>query len=605
MRQNQNEKKIVILGIDAMDPNITENLIKQGKLPNLANLKSNGTYSRLLTTNPSESIVAWSSFATGLNPGSHGIFDFVMRSSEDYQPYLALNEISNAAGEPKVSLRRKGKAFWEILSKNKIPSIILFCPNTFPPDAICGKMLSGMGTPDVTGTMGRFLFYTTRQLTQEDAESRGRIINVDVRNNIINSLIPGPKVTKGSSAAEATIPLKIDITRDTGRVFLYFQGQQCSIKEGRWSGWQKLTFKTGLFKQIHGIARFYLKSITPEFELYMSPINFDPRIPPLPISYPAGYSKELVKKTGLYYTQGMPYDTWALAENRLDEKAFLELTDEIIEENERILNEGMREFKRGVFFFYFETLDIIQHMFWRYLDETHPLFENDPVYQNTIFHYYEKIDSIIGKIMAKLDNSTTLIVLSDHGFNSFRRAVHLNRWLLENGYLFLKSGVTESKGFCEGIDWAKTKAYALGFGGIYLNKSGRENSGIVKESDASSLKQAIASGLKKLKDPKDGMAVVHDVYLQEDIFKGPYQNDAPDLLVGFNAGYRASWQTALGGIPGSLIEDNKRKWSGDHLIDSSLVPGVLFINKKIELNKPSIRDIFHTILAFFNINNTT
>ena len=602
MRQNQNQEKIVILGIDAMDPNITESLISQGRLPNLAKLKSNGTYSRLSTTNPSESIVAWSSFATGLNPGSHGIFDFVMRNPEDYQPYLALNEISNAAGVPKASLRRKGKAFWEILSKNKIPSMILFCPNTFPPDAIYGKMLSGMGTPDITGTMGRFSFYTTRQLTQDDTESRGRIISVDVRDNVINSQIFGPKVTKDGSVTEALIPLKIDLSCNTGDVVLCFQGQHCRIKKGKWSGWQKLTFTTGLFKQIQGITRFYLKSGSPEFELYMSPINFDPRMPPLPISYPAGFSKELANKIGLYYTQGMPYDTWALAENRLDEKAFLDLTDEIVEENERILSEGMREFKRGVFFFYFETLDMIQHMFWRYIDKTHPLFENDPVYQNTIFSYYEKIDSIIGKIIAKLDNNTTLIVLSDHGFNSFRRAVHINRWLLENGYLFLKSGATESKGFCDGIDWANTKAYAFGFGGIYLNKAGREISGIVKESDASALKQAIVSGLKKLKDPKDGMAVVHDVYLQEDIFKGPYQNDAPDLLVGFNSGYRASWQTALGGVPPTLIEDNKKKWSGDHLMDPVFVPGIIFSNRKIKLRNPSITDIVPAILEEFKIN---
>lgn len=601
MRQNKNQGKIVVLGIDAMDPEITESLISQGKLPNLAYLKANGTYSRLSTTNPSESIVAWSSFATGLNPGAHGIFDFVMRNPQNYQPYLALNEISNAGGEPKVILRRKGKAFWKTLSKNKIPSFIFFCPNTFPPDAIYGKMLSGMGTPDITGTIGRFSFYTSRQLTQEDTESRGRIINVDLRDNLINLQIPGPKVTKDGSVTESLIPLKIDINRDTKSVSLYFQGQQCSIKEGSWSGWQELTFKTGLFKQIHGIARFYLKSISPEFALYLSPINFDPRMPPLPIAYPAGYSKELVKKTGLYYTQGMPYDSWALAENRLDEKAFLELTDEIVAENERILNAGISEFKKGVFFFYFETLDIIQHMFWRYIDKSHPFFKNDPVYQNTIFHYYQRIDSIIGKIIAKLDNNTTLIVLSDHGFNSFRRAVHLNYWLLENGYLFLKSGVTESKGFCEGIDWARTKAYALGFGGIYINKSGRENSGIVKESDVPSLKQTIVLGLKKLKDPKDGVAVVHDVYLQEDIFKGPYQNDAPDLLVGFNNGYRASWQTALGGVPGLLIEDNLRKWSGDHLVDPALVPGVLFINKKIEINKPCITDIGPAILALFDI----
>lgn len=593
--------KVIVIGIDAMDPAITERLMNQGRLPNFSYLKTKGAYSRLTTTMPAESVVAWTSFATGLNPGSHGIFDFIMRNPKNYFPYLSLNEITNVQGGTKVKIYRKGETFWNILSKYKIPCFIYFCPNTFPAEPLLGKMLSGMGVPDISGTMGKFSFYTTRALSESDKDSRGKIINIELQNNIIDTLIYGPKIESGGSITESTIPLRVILTPDRESVSLEFQRNHLLLNEGSWSDWQRISFKIGIFRKIYGIARFYLKSIKPEFELYVSPINFDPQRPPFPISYPYNYSKKLAKKIGFYYTQGMPHDTWALTEDRLDEKTFLEQVDEILRENERILQDGLREFKGGVFFFYFETLDIIQHMFWRYLDARHPLYENSSLYKDTIFKYYERIDHIIGEVLKNLDRNITLIVLSDHGFSSFRKAVNLNRWLLENGYLFLKPGIKESKEFFEDIDWSKTKAYALGFGGIYLNRIGREYCGIVSQSEAQGLKEAIKEGLKKLRDSQSGEFVVKDIYLQEEIFQGPYAKDAPDLFVGFNAGYRASWQTALGEVPTFVIEDNKKKWSGEHLIDSSLVPGTLFINRKVALESPSIIDIAPTLLSLFDV----
>lgn len=602
MRKPISKDKVVILGIDAMDPNITEQLIKEGRLPNFSYLKEMGSYAHLATTIPSESVVAWTSFSTGLNPGGHGIFDFIMRDPKDYLPYLSLNEISSEKGKVKIQIRRKGKTFWDILSTNKVPSFIYFCPNTFPPEKIVGKMLSGMGVPDILGTMGKFSFYTTKVLTEEDRDSRGRIIQIKPDNNLILTELYGPKVSSGSLQGQTNIPLKIILKPQEETVSLEFQGNQLFLKKGNWSNWQKVSFQIGPFKRLHGILKFYLKNIEPDFQLYASPINFDPEKPSFPISYPYNYSRKLAKKTGLYYTQGMPHDTWALTEDRLDEKAFLEHADEILNENERILKEELKEFKGGLFFYYFETLDIIQHMFWRYLDPQHPLHEKSSLYQDTVFRYYEKLDRIIGDVLRSIGNETTLIILSDHGFNSFRRAVHLNRWLLENGYLFLKNGINEGRDFFENVDWSKTKAYALGFGGIYLNRIGREYYGIVSDSEVKDLKQAIIKGLKEFKDPKDGAKVIENVYDQEDVFQGSYINDAPDLFVGFNAGYRASWQTALGGVPNRLIEDNRRKWSGDHLIDPVLVPGVIFVNKRVELKNPSIIDIAPTLLDLFSIN---
>jgi len=601
MNKNTDKKKLVILGIDAMDFNITQQLMNGGKLPNLSYLKKEGSFSALKTTNPSESVVAWASFMTGLNPGGHGVFDFVMRDPKTYLPYLSLNEITSAGSKPKIQLRRKGDTFWNILSKNKVPSYIYFCPNTFPPESLFGRMLSGMGVTDILGLIGKFSFYTTKALSPEDKDSRGRIIQVTVDKNIIQTQVYGPKVNLKGSINESRVPLKIILKPEEEKISIEFQNNHFFLKKGVWSDWQRVSFKIGFLKKIHGIVRFYLKSIAPDFELYCSPINFNPQRPPFSISYPEDLSKKIANKLGLFYTQGMPHDTWALTENRIDEKAFLEHADIILEEKRKILEEGLKEFKRGVFFFYIDTLDPIQHMFWRYIDPKHPLYEPNSPYKDTIFKYYEKMDKILGEVLKNIDSDTTLIVLSDHGFASFRQAVHLNRWLLENGFLTLKEGREEGREFFEDIDWSKTKAYALGFGGIYLNRIGREKYGIVDDAEVEELKKEIQEKLRQWQDSVVGENIIKEVYLTEEIFNGSYMKDAPDLFVGFNSGYRASWQTALGGIPKTLIEDSKKKWSGDHLIDPNLVPGVIFVTKKVELEEPQIIDIAPAILGFFGI----
>lgn len=603
MNNSFEKNKVVILGIDAMDPVITEKLINEGVLPNFAYLKKEGTYSRLGTTNPAESVVAWTGFATGVNPGKHGIFDFIMRNPENYMPYLSLNEVSNLHGV-KVENRCKAEAFWSYLSRYRIPSSVFFCPNTFPAKKLNGKMLSGMGTPDLYGTMGRFSFYTTREISKDKIkDSRGKIICVTSDNSIIKTNIYGPKINLKGSVSEAEIPLKITLRPGQNGAEVEFQNESFFLKKDSWSCWRRLYFKLGVFKKIYGIARFYLKDAGAGLELYMSPINLDPENPAFPISYPKSYSKKIARKIGLYYTQGMPNDTWVLSEELLDDKAFLEQVDTVLNERRYMLAEELKGFKEGLVFMYMDTLDTIQHMFWRHIDSSSPLFTANNLYKDIIYSYYEKIDNIVGDVLKKLDKDTTLIILSDHGFNSFHRAVNLNSWLMENGFLVLNRDKSQGEEFFKDIDWSKTKAYAIGFGGIYINIKGRESQGIVSPEEEILVKNEISAKLKLWVDPITQNKVAKDVYKKEDIFNGPYINMAPDLFVGFNSGFRASWQTALGATPETLIEDNDKKWSGDHLIDPSLVPGVLFINRKTKLvQPPSIIDLCPTILKLFKVN---
>ncbi len=608
-------KKIVIIGMDGLDPQLIEKFMEAGKLPHFERLKRIGVYSKLKTIMPPESEVVWTSFFTGLNPGKHGIFDFIMRNPHNYLPYLSLYETSKPKffkiGSIKIPLlpqrikrKYKGTPFWEITSHHKIPTYVFFCPNTFPPDKVYGKMISGMGVPDIRGTMGTFSFYTTKKL-EKKKDIGGLCFQVKPYGDVIYTYLYGPRNTSKVPPQDVKIPLKIKIDKNTESVLIEIQNTQLLLRKGEHSKWVRVSFKIGLFQRVYGICKFYLKSVSPDLELYCSPVNFDPSASFFPLSFPKDYIKKLSREIGLFYTQGIPYPTWALNESRIDERVFLEIADSILKEKEEILMKELKSFKGGVFFFYFEYPDIIQHMFWRFQDKNHPNYDEEKAkkFGDVILKCYQKMDEILGIVLENISEDTLLIVLSDHGFGPFYKAVHLNSWLRDNGFLSLREGV-ESESFFENIDWSKTQAYALGLSGIYINQKGREVEGIVTEVQKELIKKKIREGLENWYD-QNGEKIVERVYFREEVFKGPYIEEAPDLIIGFNRGYRISWQTALGGVSKNLIENNLRPWSGSHIFCADLIPGILFVNKKVSFNKdPSIIDIIPTILENLGIKVT-
>ncbi len=595
------DKKFIILGFDGLSPKIIEPMMENNELPNFSRLKNQGSYRRLSTTNPSQSPVAWAGLATGQNPGKNGIFDFIVRDPETYGLDLSLSSIVKGRARRVI----KTKCFWQYTSEKKVPTTIITCPVTFPPDKIYGKMLSGMGVPDILGTEGTFTFYTTEPLSK-DKETGGKCFQIKKSPVMVMDLI-GPRTARPGGKAENTkVPFKALLQENKDTVTIEYQNNKFDLKKGAWSGWKEITFKLGLFKRAKGIFKFYLVETDPEFKLYISPINFDPREPFFAISYPKNYSNDLAGDIGLYYTQGMPMDTWSVNEKRLTEEPFLEQVNEVLGEKKKMLDIELRRLKNGVLFCYFESPDIIQHMFWRYTDPLHPLYEeNAPQeYKDMIKTWYKKMDTILGSVMKNLDKEDIIIALSDHGFDTFQRAVHVNTWLRENGYLQLKAPGAESGAeLLQDIDWSKTRAYAIGFGAIYINQLGREGGGIVSPGQETELlKEDISQKLTQWLDEKYNQKVINKVYKREDIFWGSHSKDTPDLYIGFNIGYRASWQTALGAAPKESIEDNLKKWSGSHLFDPGLIPGIIFSNKEITRERPSIYDIAPTILKTVGYN---
>ncbi len=589
------DKKIIILGFDGMSPDIVEPMMEAGELPNFQKLKDQGAYRHLATTNPSQSPVAWSGFATGQNPGKNGVFDFIVRDPEIYSLRLAFSTMEQGHYNRVI----RSRCFWNYTSERKIPSTFLCCPVTFPPDRIYGRMLSGMGVPDILGTEGTFTFYTSDRSGVEQNVG-GKCFHVKKSPVMVMNLI-GPRVANIKGTAEnVKVPFKVTCNEGAERITIEYQKHKFEIEKGKWSDFKEVNFNLGLFMNAKGILKFFLVETYPEFKLYISPINMDPRAPFYQISEPRNYSRELAEKVGLFYTMGMPMDTWAVNEKRLSEEAFLEQVNLIFSEKNAQLDYELKRFDRGVLFCYFESSDIIQHMFWRYTDPEHVLFDRDapPEYRDEIKSWYKKLDAVLGRVMQKVGSGDTLIALSDHGFNTFRRAAHINSWLRKMGYLELKNPkALHGAELLKDINWSRTRAYAIGFGAIYINQKGRERDGIVQPGeDSEKLKKEIQQKLREWIDDRDMRPVVKNVYLREEIFWGDYSAETPDLYIGFNTGYRASWQTALGAVPEALMEYNRKKWSGDHLFDPSLVPGVLFCNKTITAEKPKILDIAPTIL---------
>jgi predicted AlkP superfamily phosphohydrolase/phosphomutase len=269
-----------------------------------------------------------------------------------------------------------------------------------------------------------------------------------------------------------------------------------------------------------------------------------------------------------------------------------------------MLDLELSRFDSGLLAFVFDSSDRIQHAFWSMRDPKHPMYDANLAakYADVIPNVYREMDSVLGSVLAKCDAKTALIVLSDHGFNSFRRAVHVNRWLIQNGYMTLKDGNDQpGQDLFKNVDWSRTKAYAIGFTNIYINLKGREGQGVVASNDAAALSQEIAAKLREWKDPDTTEALIKQVYIAREIYSGKALADGPDLVVGLNPGYRASAQTVLGGAPLNLVEDNKKRWSGDHLIDPSCVPGILFTNQKLNVTNPGLTNVAPTVLKCLGV----
>jgi predicted AlkP superfamily phosphohydrolase/phosphomutase len=338
--------------------------------------------------------------------------------------------------------------------------------------------------------------------------------------------------------------------------------------------------------------------MSPVFELYASPVNFDPEGPLFPISSPPEYAKELTQALGTFYTTGMVEDHGGLNNGRFDEAAYMKQCEDVLREREDMMLYELNRLNEGLFFCLFDTPDRVQHMFWRG-GETSNRDKATAEMQRVIEDHYRACDAVVGKAMAYADDETLFIVLSDHGMNSFERGVHLNTWLHGAGLLAFRNGDKpgeEGGDFFHNVDWDRTKAYAVGLGGIYLNLKGREEKGVVGQDEVESLKSTIAKGLTGLIDPVTEKIAISRVVTREQVYSGPFAHESPDLMVNFAEGFRVSWATSLGGAPEGHFEDNVKHWCGDHIIDPSLVPGVLFMNKPFNDEKASLMDMAPTIL---------
>jgi len=608
-------KRAVILGFDGMDPELADRFMKEGRLPNLSRLRDKGTFTKLRTTFPAISPVAWSTFMTGVNPGKHNIYDFLARDTSNYLPFLSSAEIKGPKrrirlgkysipfGKTEIKAMRKGTPFWHWLGKAGIFSSVIRVPVTFPPEKFSGVLLSGMCVPDLKGSQGTFCLCTTRGSDDKFREGGVRV-PMERRNGTLYSYIPGPESPLAEAAGqEMRLEFSVHPESDAERARIVVGPEKLTLKVGEYSDWIPVEFKAGLGFTAHGICRFYLKEVSPEVEVYVSPVNIDPGHPDLPISHPVTYSIYLAKLYGPFATLGLAEDTWALNEHVLDDDAFLTQCYSNHEDRERMLFDALEKTKQGLCTCVFDTTDRVQHMFWRYLEEGHPAAREIPRSErrDVIPELYARMDRLIGRVMEQIDGDTLLLVISDHGFKSFARCVNLNAWLHQNGYLALKDGKTESGDWFDDVDWSRTRAYTMGLNGLYLNIKGREKQGVVEPADAEALKIELQQKLNGLKDPASGEVGITGVFITGNVYRGPYTENAPDLIVGYGAGYRASWDSVLGKVTSQIFEDNLKAWSGDHCIDPRLVPGVLFSSHKFVTEKPHIADVAPTVLTLFGL----
>ncbi len=626
--------RVLILGVDGMDPRLLKDLMDAGRMPNFSAVAESGTFLPLETAAPPQSPVAWSNFICGAGPGTHNIFDFIHRDPSPAEsamavlPYLSTSTIEPPARDWAISLGswqiplfaaqpkllRRGGAFWDDLIGSGVETVVYRIPANYPPPEIDGRdfdCICGMGTPDLLGTYGEFTFFTPDAPIGGRTVGGGRFARLRMRQHRGIAKLIGPGNFLKKPDRRGLVPdlvTEFEVVRDpSASVAKISIGEEIVLlNEGEWSDWVPVTFEPGLpGTSIGAMVRFYLKQVHPLLQLYVTPINIDPLKQVTPIGVPEAFPTEVAEACGRFYTTGIPEDTKALRSGAFTEDEFLAQVNLLTQERIRQFRYALENFRQGCLFFYFGHTDQLAHIFWRDRDPDHPA--HDPAeaakYGTVLEDAYTEMDALLGEAMAVLDDNDDIIVMSDHGFTSFRRGVNLNSWLIDNGYMRMLEGYDqEMSSYLSGVDWSGTVAYALGLNGFYINTAGRERNGIVQPGEERS--RLLAELKQKMLQIEDtnGTRVIDEVYIVDELYPNADPAIAPDILVGYADTYRASWATAEGGSPLELFEDNTDRWSGDHCIAHYLVPGILVTNRTVALSDPNLTDLAPSILGLYGID---
>ncbi len=629
------QKKVIVIGVDGMDPRLCEKLMAANELPALSKLRELGSFGPLGTSIPPQSPVAWANFITGAGPGVHGIFDFIHRRPEkQYRPYFAaaetiVSEEGWEVGEHRIPLtfwpfshaptqtllRREGTPFWDYLDEAGVPMWIYDIPSNYPPSrSTYGNVrcLAGMGTPDLLGGYGTYQHFSedTVRSIKEGGGMRKRLV---FRDGAASAVLMGPENTALKKPVRAEVGFKIHRHAVERCARIDIQDRTIVLKEGEWSDWCKIEYEMEMpsflpNSHVSGICRFYLQEVHPNFRLYVSPINIDPSDPgDQRITEPPDFVTEISDELDLFYTTGFQEDHKALSNGIFTDEEFRQQADYVLAERMNLLEYALDHYDDGFLFFYFSSTDLQSHMFWWDSDDEHPVRSADGARwsHGVVEDLYKRIDSIVGDLMERYAGQATIIVMSDHGFANFSRQFNLNTWLRKNGYIRPASCKSLLADRRHPVDWRHTKAYGLGINALYLNLAGRERDGIVTDGQRDALLDEISEKLLAFRDPLNGKQVIAGVYRTDRVYSGPCTPQAPDLIVGYRRGYRASWGTALGDMHESVISDNDSAWSADHCTDVNEVPGVIFSNRPVLRENPALVDLAPTILGEFGLPTPT
>ena len=677
----QEHKKVVVLGFDGADHAIVESMLEQGELPHLKKLQESGGYAPLLPTNPPQTPVSWSTFATGLNPGRTGIFDFIKRQAGTYTPDFALRgETTRTLGlgqnnrlvfpivvflllgslllflarkrkplfrwllalamagpaaygtfyifsywvpssVPAAFTVRQGKPMWELLQEKGKTATIIRLPVTFPAEPLDGQMVSGLAVPDIRGTVGKPSIYTNDpQWLPSDNQFSIEIKRLEGPGPYETEILGPPNKflrdgpAKGRYPKDFHLPMKIQVQGD--QLHLNILNQSYTVGKKTWTPWIEFTYKINPLVRLTGSGRFYLDQLQDNrFKLYLTPIHLHPASP-LPLTYPQSLAKQ-IWDIEPYKTMGWALDTWSIGNDLMDEEHFLEDVDLTVTRFEKMMEAFLKDNDRDLFVQVFSFTDRVGHIFWRYWDEGHPLYdpEKGPRYQEALRGVYRRMDTIVGKALEQINlDETVFLVCSDHGFSSWRHQFNFNTWLVKNGYMKLEKNVLGEAMELDDlenkmtpltyVDWSETKAYAMGLGMIFINLEGREPEGSVTAEEYDAVCAQLAADLEAFVDEKTGLHPVKKVYQRDQIYRGYDKDVTPDLRVATAVNYRVSWDTTLGGMPLELTEPNLRNWSGDHCsLDPEDVRGILFSSVPIKSERPTMADMCPSILEILGVTH--